>query len=200
MEKAEELEELKKEIEKEKLPLHETATNIVMGKGNPEAKILFVGEAPGKNEDLKGKPFVGAAGKNLDKLLEKVGLSLEDIYITNILKYRPPENREPNEEEVKTHTPYLIKQINIIKPKIVCSLGNHATKFFLSEGKTEKILEQPGITTVHGKTKIIEINGQKIKLIPLFHPAAIIYNRKLIELWESDMKIVKKEVEQKTLF
>jgi len=173
--------------------------NIVVGKGNIKASILFVGEAPGKNEDLQGLPFVGAAGKNLDKLLAKVGLSLDDIYITNILKCRPPENREPLPEEVAAHTPWLIKQIREMKPKVICSLGNHATKFFLSGCNVEGMIKQPGITSVHGKVRMIEIDGMKIKLIPLFHPAAIIYNRSLIDRWEEDMEIVKAEIAQKTL-
>ncbi len=179
-------------------------TNIVVGKGNLNANILFVGEAPGKNEDLQGLPFVGASGKNLDKLLNNVGLSLEEIYVANILKCRPPENRDPLPEEIKAHTPWLLEQIKKIKPKVICSLGNYATKFFLSEGNLELMDKQPGITQVHGKIKIVKINRVEIKLIPLFHPAAIIYNRKLLPLWEQDMEIVKKEVkfskEQKTLF
>ena len=178
--------------------------NIVFGKGNEDADILFVGEAPGKNEDEQGLPFVGAAGKNLDKLLEKVGLSLQDIYVTNILKCRPPMNRDPLPEEVRMHTPYLVKQIKEIKPKVICSLGNHATKFFLADGKVDRMADQPGITTVHGKPKEIDFLGMKIKLIPLFHPAAIIYNQHLKEAWEKDMEIVKREIkesaEQKTLF
>jgi DNA polymerase len=179
-------------------------TNIVFGKGNEHADILFVGEAPGKNEDEQGLPFVGAAGKNLDKLLDKVGLSLDDIYVTNILKCRPPLNRDPLPEEVKMHTPYLLKQIREIKPKVICSLGNHATKFFLALGDLDKIKSQPGITTVHGKVREMDFQGMKIKLIPLFHPAAIIYNQHLKEDWEKDMEIVKREIkesaEQKTLF
>src|SRR3989344_1546159 len=107
--------------------------NIVVGKGNLNADILFVGEAPGKNEDEQGLPFVGKAGKNLDELLAKVGLSLEDVYIANILKCRPPENRDPLPEEFKAHTPWLLHQIKEIKPKVICSLGNYATKFFLAE-------------------------------------------------------------------
>jgi DNA polymerase len=95
--------------------------NLVVGKGNFEAKILFVGEAPGRNEDEQGLPFVGAAGKNLDKLLAKVGLTLENVYVTNILKCRPPENRNPLPEEIKAHTPWLMKQIKEIKPKVICS-------------------------------------------------------------------------------
>jgi len=171
-------------------------TNIVVGKGNLNADILFVGEAPGKNEDEQGLPFVGRAGKNLDALLAKVGLSLEDIYIANILKCRPPENRGPLPDEIRAHTPWLIEQIKQIKPKVICSLGNYATKFFISEGNVDIMDKQPGITSVHGKVRFVEINGVKIKLIPLFHPAAIIYKRDLIPLWEKDMEIVKKEVKE----
>lgn len=174
--------------------------NIVVGKGNLNAKILFVGEAPGRNEDVQGLPFVGAAGKNLDKLLAEVGLSLNDVYITNILKCRPPENRGPLPDEIKAHKPWLIKQINEIKPKVVCSFGNYATKFFLSGGDVDKMDEQPGITSIHGKVRMIEFDGLKIKLIPLFHPAAIIYNQKLIVEWDKDMEIVKREIAQKSLF
>ncbi|MCR4327371.1 MAG: uracil-DNA glycosylase [Nanoarchaeota archaeon] len=169
-------------------------TNIVVGKGNLNADILFVGEAPGKNEDLEGLPFVGIAGKNLDKLLQNVGLSLKEVYIANILKCRPPLNRNPLPDEIKAHTPWLVEQIKKIKPKVICSLGNYATKFFFAEGKVEDMDKQPGITTIHGKVKMMEFQGLKIKLIPLFHPAAIIYKRGLIPLWEKDMEVVKKEI------
>lgn len=168
--------------------------NVVIGKGNLHADILFVGEAPGRNEDEQGLPFVGAAGKNLDKLLADVGLSLDDIYIANILKCRPPENRDPTPEEIRKHTPWLMKQIREIKPKVICSLGNYATKFFLAHCNPDTMDKQPGITIVHGKAKTIQIDDMTITLIPLFHPAAIIYNRKLIEDWEKDMEIVKQEV------
>ena len=174
--------------------------NVVVGKGNLKAEILFVGEAPGRNEDEQGLPFVGAAGKNLDKLLASVGLSLDNIYVTNILKCRPPENREPLPEEVKAHTPWLMRQIREMKPKVICSLGNHATKFFLSGCNPEDMDKQPGITSVHGKVRVIEVDGMKIRLIPLFHPAAIIYNQKLKVEWEKDMEVVKKEISQKSLF
>lgn len=173
--------------------------NIVVGKGNLNADIMFVGEAPGKNEDEQGLPFVGKAGKNLDDMLSKVGLSLEDVYIANILKCRPPENRDPLPDEIKAHTPWLIKQIEEIKPKVICSLGNYATKFFLAGGEVSAMDLQPGITSVHGKVKNIVFRGLSIKLIPLFHPAAIIYKRALLPLWEADMEIVKKEITQKTL-
>lgn len=174
--------------------------NIVIGKGNEKARIMFVGEAPGRNEDEQGIPFVGAAGKNLDNLLLKVGLTLNDIYVTNILKCRPPENRAPTPDEIKAHTPWLVKQILEMKPEVVCSLGNYSTKFFLAGLNPELMDKQPGITSVHGKTKMIEYKGIKFKLIPLFHPAAIIYNRKLAAEWEKDMGIVKKEIAQKSLF
>ena len=178
--------------------------NIVVGKGNEDADILFVGEAPGKNEDEQGIPFCGAAGKNLDKLLANVGLSLDDVYVANILKCRPPLNRDPLPDEIRAHTPWLLKQIKDMKPRVVCSLGNYATKFFLALGDVDLMKGQPGISSVHGVVRDIEIpldsehqTGQvlKIKLIPLFHPAAIIYNRtKLTPLWEADMGIVKKEI------
>lgn len=179
-------------------------TNIVVGKGNPHADILFVGEAPGKNEDEQGLPFVGRAGENLNKLLSEVGLSLDDVYVANILKCRPPQNRDPLPEEIRAHTPWLLQQIKEINPKVICSLGNYATKFFLSEANVDLMDKQPGITSVHGKVKFVQINGTNIKLIPLFHPAAIIYNSNLTPLWKKDMEIVKEEVkrnkEQKRLF
>ena len=168
-------------------------TNIVVGRGNPNADILFVGEAPGRNEDEQGIPFCGTAGKNLDKLLNQLGLSIDEIYIANILKCRPPQNRDPTTEEIKEHTPWLLKQIKDMKPKIICSLGNYATKFFLAKTNIDEMKKQPGITEVHGKAQEIDIDGLKIKLIPLFHPAAIIYRRHLEPLWLEDMGIVKKE-------
>lgn len=179
-------------------------TNIVVGKGEESSSIMFVGEAPGKNEDEQGYPFVGRAGQNLDNLLRNVGLILDEIYVTNIVKCRPPKNRDPSKEEIEAHTPWLLNQIQEIKPKVVCSLGNYATKFFLSKGDTELMDKQPGITSVHGKVKDIEIDGVPIKLIPLFHPAALIYKKELASEWEKDMEIVKKTIKeeksQKKLF
>ena len=175
--------------------LFRECTNIVVGAGDLNADIMFVGEAPGKNEDLSGVPFCGAAGKNLDRLLDNVGLKREEIYIANILKCRPPANRDPLPGEIVAHTPWLLRQIREIKPRVVCSLGNYATKFFLAGGKVEDMGKMPGITQVHGKVRDIEIGGTRFRLIPLFHPAAIIYNRtKLTPLWEEDMEVVKREV------
>lgn len=194
------LKELQERCKQAQLPLKESAINLVFGKGNPNSCVLMVGESPGNNEDLQGMPFVGAAGKNLDKLLAGVGLSLEQVYIANILKYRPPENRPPSNDEIKAHTPWLIEQIKVIRPKVVCSLGNYATKFFMAGLNPDAMDSVAGITSLHGKAKMIEFDGMNIKLIPLFHPAAIIYNRKLLPLWENDMEIVKEVIGQKTLF
>jgi len=121
-------------------------------------------------------------------------LKPDNIYIVNILKCRPPENRDPLPEEIRAHTPWLIKQIKEMKPKVICSLGNYATKFFLSLGEVEKMKKQPGITSIHGKVRMIDFVGLKIKLIPLFHPAALIYNRSLKVEWDKDLEIVKKEI------
>jgi len=169
--------------------------NIVIGRGNLKADILFVGEAPGRNEDEQGLPFVGAAGRNLDKLLGGAELPIDDIYITNILKCRPPKNRDPLLEEIKAHSPYLLKQIKKIKPKVVCSLGNYATSFFLANCDISKMKKMERITKVHGKVLDMDFFGMRIKLIPLFHPAAIIYNRKLLPLWNEDIKVVKRVCE-----
>ncbi len=193
--KEELLNQIKEEILNDKnIHLKETATNLVFGKGNPDSKIIFVGEAPGENEDIQGLPFVGAAGKNLDKMLEKIGLSINEVYIANILKYRPPNNRNPLPEEIESHTPYLIKQISVIQPKVICSLGNYATKFFLSGGNISEMDKKEGITKLHGKPLNITLKNLDIKLIPLFHPAAIIYNRRLLEEWDKDIQIVKNEI------
>ena len=172
--------------------IFEKCINVVVGDGNIKADILFVGEAPGRKEDELGIPFVGAAGKNLDKLLANVGLDRKkEIYIANILKCRPPKNRDPSPEEIKKHTPWLLKQIKEMKPKVVCSLGNYATKFFLAGCNVEKMKKQEGISKVHGKLFNVEIENLKIKLIPLFHPAAIIYRREYLPLWEKDMELVR---------
>lgn len=128
--------------------LRATATNLVMGEGSPDADIVFIGEAPGKNEDEQGKPFVGAAGKFLNEMLESVGLSREDVYITNIVKYRPPNNRDPFPEEKRAFLPYLLRQLDVIDPKVVVTLGRHSMEFFLPEHK---------ISHVHGQPKRIHL-------------------------------------------
>lgn len=148
------------------------ATQLVFGDGSPDADIVFIGEAPGKNEDIQGKPFVGAAGKFLNEMLEMIGLVRENVYITNIVKYRPPSNRDPLPEEKKAFLPYLQSQLEVIEPKVVVTLGRHSTNCFLPDLQISK---------VHGQPKRIRIQfGQKepvsFVILPLFHPAAALYN------------------------
>jgi uracil-DNA glycosylase len=147
--------------------------NVVAGDGNPHAEIMFIGEGPGKNEDLQGLPFVGAAGKFLEEMLAEIGLKRSDIYITNVVKCRPPENRDPLPEEKQACWTYLIEQVKLIQPKLIAFLGRHAMGMFLPE--TLKISE------VHGQAKIYwgiegEKSGQKQVYLPLYHPAAALYN------------------------
>lgn len=165
----EQLNQLAQEIvEKDICPeLKAQATQLVMGDGDPNAEIVFIGEAPGKNEDLQGKPFIGAAGKFLNVMLEAAGMDRSDVYITNIVKYRPPNNRDPLPEEKAAFLPYLLKQIEIINPKVVITLGRHSMEYFLPK---EKIGE------VHGQPKQITVGDQELVIMPLFHPAAALYN------------------------
>lgn len=167
-------------------PLKDAATNLVFGKGNPDADLLFIGEAPGAKEDELGIPFVGRAGQELDKQLQKIGLSLDDVYIANILKYRPPKNRDPSIEEIKNHTPYLIRQIQSIKPKVILTLGNYATKFVLAGFNPDGMSKVSGVSSLHGKSQFVEVDGVKYYVIPLFHPAAMMYNPKLRPFFEQD--------------
>ncbi len=180
-------------------PLRKTAQNLVFGKGNPDADIFFIGEAPGKQEDVQGIPFVGAAGKQLDALLQSIDLKLEDIYIANILKYRPPENRNPNPRELKTHTPFLVRQIGIIQPKIIVTLGNFATKFILAGMDVEKMDTITGISQLHGRPQTIACGGRSSAIIPLYHPAAMLYNGSLRKVMQKDFKIIKTYLKKNNL-
>lgn len=186
--KADQLEQLRSKILQTHLPLQETANTLVFGKGNPDARILFIGEAPGKNEDLQGVPFVGAAGKELDKLLHTISLTIEDVYIANILKYRPPNNRDPNEGEIKAHTPFLIEQLTIIQPEIICTLGNFATKFILGGCDPGKMSSMPGITKLHGEHKDATFDSLRFTVFPLYHPAAMLYKPPLRRTMEEDFR------------
>ena len=140
-----------------------SATQLVFGDGNPDADVVFIGEAPGKNEDLQGKPFIGAAGKFLDEMLGTIGMKRSDIYITNIVKYRPPNNRDPLPDEKADFLPYLQAQLDIIQPALVITLGRHSMNCFLPDLQISK---------VHGQPK--RYKGQVF--MPLFHPAAALYN------------------------
>ena len=144
--------------------LAESAKQLVMGSGNPDADIVFIGEAPGKKEDETGVPFVGASGRFLDLMLDAAGMNRDDVYITNIVKYRPPNNRDPTKEEKAESLPYLITQLEIISPRIVITLGRHSMMCFLPEAK---------IAEAHGKTYKTEYGWT---LVPFYHPAAALYN------------------------
>jgi uracil-DNA glycosylase len=163
------LEEIKADIQKNDVcpDLAKQAKNLVMGDGNIDADIVLIGEAPGKNEDEQGLPFVGAAGKFLDSMLEGAGISRSDVYITNIVKYRPPNNRDPEPAEKEAFWPYLVRQLDIIRPKVVVTLGRHSMEYFLPDRK---------ISVVHGQPKRIAFGESKIVIVPLYHPAAALYN------------------------
>ena len=159
----------------EKCKLCETRTKAVPGKGNFDADVIFVGEAPGRNEDMHGEPFVGAAGKRLDMILEDTGIDREDVYITNIVKCRPPKNRVPSKQEEEACNDFIKQEIEIINPKIICIMGNTAYGTLL-DGKE--------ITKNHGK--IVEKDGRKFFVT--FHPAATIYNQKLVDELKNDFR------------
>ena len=167
--------------------LAKTATNLVMGDGNLDSDIVFIGEAPGKNEDLQGLPFVGAAGKFLNEMLASAGMERKDVYITNIVKYRPPNNRDPLPEEKAAFWPYLLEQLQIIQPKVVITLGRHSMEYFLPGMK---------IGQIHGEPKRIQFGEQKIVIMPLFHPAAALYNGGLRQTLIDDFLKVPKVIEQ----
>ena len=149
------------------LELAAQATQLVMGDGNADADIVFIGEAPGKNEDLQGKPFVGAAGKFLDEMLAAAGLQRPDVYITNIVKYRPPNNRDPMPEEKRQFWPYLMRQLEIIQPKAVLTLGRHSGGGFIPNLR---------ISQDHGRPRRVRLHELEFVVIPLYHPAAALYN------------------------
>ena len=154
-------------------------TQVVFGTGNPNASIMFVGEAPGFNEDQQGEPFVGAAGKLLNQLLESAGLSRSQVYIANVIKCRPPNNRDPEQDEVDTCKPFLLQQIELIKPKLVCTLGNWATQTILEK--------KVGITKVKGQA----IRLERFVVFPLLHPAAALHQGNLLETLKEDFKKLK---------
>jgi DNA polymerase len=176
--------------------LKSQATQLVFGEGKPDASVLFIGEAPGKQEDLQGKPFVGASGKFLDEMLASIGMKREDIYITNIVKYRPPNNRDPLPEEKKAFLPYLQEQLEIIQPKIIVTLGRHSGGAFLPDLH---------ISQDHGKPKRIRVKRQEIRdksgktesggtmelvVVPLYHPAAALYNGGMRQILMEDFALI----------
>ncbi len=158
--------------------LSQGRTQVVFGAGNPRADVMFVGEAPGFHEDKQGIPFVGQAGKLLDGLLAGVGLRREDVYIANVLKCRPPGNRDPQADEIEACEPHLFRQIELIEPKVIATLGNFATK--LLSGRPL------GITRVHGQEQALTIAGRGVLLYPLYHPAAALYTPAMLKVLEAD--------------
>ena len=161
-------------------PLHQTRTTVVFGSGNADAQLMFIGEAPGANEDKQGLPFVGQAGKLLDKLLGEIGMERGEVFICNTVKCRPPNNRDPHPHEIEACNEYLRSQVELIEPTVICTLGNFATKL-LREDTT-------GISRLHGQAEIRMIGARAIRLFPLFHPAAALYTPSTLEVLRADFQ------------
>jgi len=161
-----------------KCPLSKGRTQVVFGSGSPTAELMFVGEAPGFHEDKQGVPFVGAAGQLLGKLLAGIGMTRDEVFVANVLKCRPPGNRDPQPDEIEACEPHLWRQIELIQPKVIATLGNFATK--LLSGKPL------GITRVHGAEQEVVLGGNRVVLYPIFHPAAALYTPRMLEVLEAD--------------
>jgi len=182
-ERREKLVELYEEVRAcTKCPLHETRTKAVFGAGDADAEVMFVGEAPGADEDCQGLPFVGRAGQLLNELLEGIGLSREDVFIANVLKSRPPGNRDPLPAEIEACKPYLFEQVRLIEPRVVCTLGNFATKLLSGN--------PAGITRVRGTPQVHELGGRGVFLLPLFHPAAGLRTPAVKEQLRADFQLL----------
>lgn len=179
-EKQKALDALNAEWSKKDLPLKSVATNDVPGEGHPDAAIMFIGEGPGKHEDEQGRPFVGAAGKYLDELIGLIGLKREDVFIANVLKHRPPGNRDPLPQEAEAYAPWLEEQIKIIHPTLIVALGRHAMEFLLGPGLS--------IMKVHGQPKR---TGDRV-VMPVYHPAAALYRNDWKPVLEADFKKIPK--------
>jgi DNA polymerase len=161
-------------------PLHQTRTQVVFGNGNANADLMFVGEAPGANEDRMGLPFVGAAGKLLDKLLAEIDLTRDDVFVANVLKCRPPDNRDPHPNEIEACRSYLEKQIELIEPIVICTLGNFSTKLLRAD--------TTGISRLHGRAEEALIGPHAVRLYPLYHPAAALYTPSTLEALRDDFR------------
>jgi DNA polymerase len=159
-------------------PLHQSRTTVVFGAGNADADLMFIGEAPGANEDRQGLPFVGQAGKLLDKLLDEIGLARSDVFVANVLKCRPPDNRDPHPNEIQACSDYLRQQVALIEPTVICTLGNFSTKL-LREDTT-------GISRLHGQDEVRIVGTRAVRLYPLYHPAAALYTPSMLATLRSD--------------
>ncbi|HEY2159872.1 MAG TPA: uracil-DNA glycosylase [Solirubrobacteraceae bacterium] len=162
----------------ERCPLHQTRTQVVFGSGNADAELMFIGEAPGAQEDRVGLPFVGQAGKLLDKLLGEIGLERGDVFIANVLKCRPPDNRDPHPNEIEACNDYLMRQVELIEPTVICTLGNFSTKLLRQD--------TTGISRLHGSEEDRAIGPRKVRLYPLYHPAAALYTPSMLETLRTD--------------
>lgn len=178
-----------------KCSLWKTRKNAVPGEGSPDARVMFVGEAPGYWEDVKGRPFVGAAGKFLDTLLAEAGLSRGEVFIGNVLKCRPPGNREPLPSEIQTCTPYLDRQIMAIKPKFMVTLGNYSTAYIFSRAR----LPFNGITQARGTFYQANVLGLAVAVFPTFHPAAGLYSAKYKQILTADFKLLRAKISEMKL-
>jgi DNA polymerase len=185
------LQDIRNALKNISCPLKDQATNLVWGTGNPKAQIVFLGEAPGAKEDAAAMPFVGSAGKKLDSFLAHIGLTRKECYITNVIKYRPPNNRPPTPQEVKRYAPYLRQELCCVRPRIIVALGNSANKLALASFNPDQAKMQPPITKVHGTFSTVTFDGLTTQVFSLFHPAACIYNRKLIPLLTADLDLLK---------
>lgn len=194
--RTEELRKIKEEVlNLKKSPLYKerVKNNVfpVIGEGDHYAKIMFIGEAPGKNEAATGRPFCGAAGKVLDKLLDSIKLERKDVYITNIVKDRPPNNRDPYPEEIEAYAPFLDRQISIIKPEVIATLGRFSMKYIMEKfGLGDKL--QP-ISKMHGQAFEAETNYGKVKVVPLYHPATALYGESM-DVLKKDFKTLKEVI------
>ncbi|TSC85946.1 MAG: DNA polymerase bacteriophage-type [Parcubacteria group bacterium Gr01-1014_8] len=163
--------------------------HAVLGEGSHDSKIMFIGEAPGKNEALTGRPFCGAAGKILDSLLESIGVPRKEVYITNIVKDRPPENRDPLPSEIELYAPFLDRQIDVIQPKVIATLGRFSMDYIMR--RLGLSLEIETISRAHGKSYDGTASYGTVKVVPLYHPAAAIYNQSLKETLKKDFQILR---------
>jgi uracil-DNA glycosylase family 4 len=193
MTKSEQLKEIRDEIwNLEKSPLYQERIKNnaypVIGEGNHDANIMFIGEAPGKNEAATGRPFCGRSGKVLDELLKHVKLERKDVYITNIVKDRPTNNRDPKSEEIEIYAPFLDRQIEILKPKIIVTLGRFSMEYIMKRYGLET--EFDSISNIHGKKFQAKLNEQKISMIPLYHPAVAVYNKNMLEVLQKDFEVI----------
>ncbi|MCW7077677.1 MAG: uracil-DNA glycosylase [Canidatus Methanoxibalbensis ujae] len=182
-----ELEKLRECVERcKRCPLHAMRKNVVVGEGSAVAELMMIGEAPGYNEDLQGRPFVGKAGKVLDSLLQSIGLDRASVYICNVLKCRPPKNREPSKHEIAQCTPFLDEQISIIKPRIIATLGNYSMQYIFSKYN----IPISKISEIHGSVYKVSTLEGSIFIVPLYHPAVAVYNIKMMDVLLEDFKVI----------